>query len=148
MQFPVPQFTEVEDRIIGPLTIKQFGILFGAGTFVFLTYSVAGKSLTVLIVMGLLVGLPALGLAFAQFNGRPVYSAFGKIFQFITSPKVMVFRKEIYTINSQSKLKDIDIATKQTVAVEVQDPEMRIKEVRELLEKKASEEKELVGKIR
>ncbi|MBL8030491.1 MAG: PrgI family protein [Candidatus Doudnabacteria bacterium] len=148
MQFPVPQFTEVEDRIIGPLTVKQFGILFGAGTFVFLTYSVAGKSLTVLIVMGLLVGLPALGLAFAQFNGRPVYNAFGKIFQFITSPKVMVFHKEIYTVNSQSKLKDIDVGVKQVIQAEIQNPQLRIKEVRELLEKQASEEKELVGKIR
>ena len=35
MQFPVPQFTDVEDRIIGPLTIKQFGIVFGAGVVIF-----------------------------------------------------------------------------------------------------------------
>ena len=28
MQFPVPQFTDVEDRIIGPLTINSFGIVF------------------------------------------------------------------------------------------------------------------------
>ena len=27
MQFPVPQFTDVEDKIIGPLTLKQFGII-------------------------------------------------------------------------------------------------------------------------
>jgi hypothetical protein len=36
MQYPVPQFTDVEDRIIGPLTLKQFGIIFGAGVVIFL----------------------------------------------------------------------------------------------------------------
>ncbi len=36
MQFPVPQFTEVEDKIIGPLTLKQFGIIFGVGVIIFL----------------------------------------------------------------------------------------------------------------
>ena len=76
MQFPVPQFTDVEDKIIGPLTLKQFGIIFAAGVVIFLGYS-ATKSILVLIFLFMLFGVPALGLAFANINGRPVYNTIG-----------------------------------------------------------------------
>ena len=45
MQFPVPQFTDVEDKIIGPLTVKQFGILFGVGV-------VALLATTIFVILG------------------------------------------------------------------------------------------------
>jgi hypothetical protein len=35
MQFPVPQFTDVEDKIIGPLTVKQFFILLVSAAIIF-----------------------------------------------------------------------------------------------------------------
>ncbi len=68
MQFPVPQFTDVEDKIIGPLTIKQFGFVFAAGIVVVLVFT-STKSVLAAIVAFLLVGVPALGIAFAKING-------------------------------------------------------------------------------
>ena len=93
MQYPVPQFTEVEDKIIGPLSLKQFGIIFGAGIIVFLGYSGSGKSAGVGIVFLILFGLPAVGLAFAEVNGRKLYNSFGYIFNFIISEKKLIFHK-------------------------------------------------------
>lgn len=148
MQFPVPQFTEVEDKIIGPLTVKQFGIIFGAGVIVFLGYS-AGKSILVLIVLSLLFGLPAVAIAFVKYNGRPIYNTFGQIFKFITSDKSLVFHKEINSVDNQRKLKDASLEQKQIAALEVVGtPQDRLKEVQNLLQKQAAEEKELIGKIR
>lgn len=149
MQYPVPQFTDVEDKIIGPLTIKQFGIIFGAGVVVFLGYSASGKNLIVLIVLGLIFGIPAMALAFVPYNGRPIYNSLGRIFSFITSDKQLIFHKEIYTINSQSKLKNAEISTKVEDDPETKkDPQVRLKEVREMLQRNDAEEKELVGKIK
>lgn len=149
MQFPVPQFTDVEDKIIGPLTLKQFGIVFGAGVVVFLGYS-AGKSLTVLIILSVIFGLPAVIVALYKHNGRPLYSSFGQILRFFISSRYLTFHKEVYNLGTQN-LKDVEVAPNQSVAEKktiVQTPQDRLSEVRKLLEKQAAEERELLGKIK
>jgi hypothetical protein len=75
---------------------------------------------------------------------------FGRIFSFITSDKQLIFHKEIYTLNSQTKLKNAEIAvtSKESDEEEKKDPQARLKEVREMLQKKDAEERELVGKIK
>ena len=93
MQFPVPQFTDVEDRIIANLTIKQFGILFGAGVIIFIGYS-ASKSILVIIFLFVLFGIPALAVAFGKVNGRPVYNTFPILFRYFTGDKFFIFKKE------------------------------------------------------
>lgn len=148
MQFPVPQFTDVEDKIIGSLTIKQFGILFGAGIMVFLPYS-ATKSVPVLVVFAVLLGLPALIFAFGKLNGRPMYKAFGYFVRFLKSPKVLIFHKEIILspLHAQIKQKTAELAQK-TEAENLQTPKARLQEVQRLLAKKAKEEEELLEKIK
>ncbi len=151
MQFPVPQFTEVEDKIIGTLTLKQFGILFGAGVLIFLAFSASGKNLIVGIVFGLLFGLPAVGVAFAKINGRPLYNSFSFLVRFITSPKVYVFHKEASTLASNAKMKDVQMKSnlqqsggqeKSTLG-----PEEKLMQVNTLLKKQAAEEKELAQRV-
>lgn len=152
MQFPVPQFTDVEDRIIGPLTIKQFGILFGAGTLVFLSYTISGKNILVGLFFLVFVGLPAIGLAFVKINGRPLYNNLLYFLEFILSPKFLVFHKEADTLSSSVNLKEMKMQS------ELEDPNLkpkskettqdRLKEVQGLLAKQAEEERELAGRIR
>jgi len=89
MQYPVPQFTDVEDKIFGPLTLKQFGIVGGAGLIIFLFYS-ATKDLIVTIFAGLIIGVPALGLAFAKVNGRPLYNSIFSVAGFFLRPKQLL----------------------------------------------------------
>ena len=147
MQFPVPQFTDVEDKIIGPLTVKQFGIIFAAGVIIFLGYSTT-KSLLVLVFLIILFGIPALGLAFAKVNGRPVYNSLGHFIKFLSSPKVLIFHKETQTLGSASRLKDAQISEKapdETPSAET--TQANLKQVQALLSSTASQEKELVDRI-
>jgi len=151
MQFPVPQFTDVEDKIIGPLTLKQFGIVFGAGIIIFLAFSTT-KSLVVTIFFGLVVGIPALTLAFAKMNGRPIYKNLGHVANFILSPKVLVFHKETNSTSTSAKFKDADVKNKEQAANAAPappvDPQARLQEVNKLLQKQAQEEQELLKQIR
>ncbi|MDR3642095.1 MAG: PrgI family protein [Candidatus Doudnabacteria bacterium] len=150
MQFPVPQFTDVEDKIIGPLTIKQFGILFGGGVLVFLGYSTT-KSIIVLVIMCLLIGIPVLGLAFAKINGRPLYNTISYFTKFMLSPKVMVFHKEAVNLGSKSNLKDAQMASTQAKPAPTQPAETadeRLKKVEELLRATSVQEKDVAGKLR
>ena len=146
MQYPVPQFTDVEDKIIGSLTIKQFGIMFGAGVIIFLSYS-ATKSVLVLVFFFLLVGIPALGLAFANINGRPLYNTIGLFIRFLSSPKILIFHKEVNSISNLKGLRDLQIVSSKTEeAPAPQDTKANLKKVQELLRATSQREEEVINK--
>jgi hypothetical protein len=150
MQFPVPQFTDVEDKIIGPLTLKQFGVVFLAGILIFLIYTASGKSLLVSAFAVMIIGLPALGVAFGKINGRPVYESFGFVLRFLTSPKILIFHKQVLSIGSNAKLKKAELASQaqQSETEVAAKPKDRLKEIEKVLKKQAEEEKELASKFR
>lgn len=145
MQFPVPQFTDVEDRIIGPLTVKQFMILFGAGIIIFLGYS-ASKSLLVTIFFFVLFGMPALGLAFGKLNGRPIYSTFGFFLRYLSSPKVMVFHREAAQSRGNN-FRDMDLEKENNIKnepVSAGDTKAHLRELEKLLKQTEDKEHELL----
>lgn len=148
MQFPVPQFTDVEDKIIGSLTFKQFGIVFGAGLIIFLAYTVT-KSILVVVFFAVLVGLPALGVAFIPFNGRPIYKMFNVLLKYLLSPKEMVFHKDSDRILTVVAVDMKAEATNTPTGVLTrEDTQSRLKKVRTLLDKNAAEEADLVNRVR
>lgn len=146
MQYPVPQFTEVEDRLIGPLSIKQFFILFLAGILIFGGYS-ATKSVVAIVVLFLIFGLPALALTFFKINGRPAYKQMPFLIHFITASKRLVFHKEASSFNIHTKLKDIGSPKTEEAAKAAGDTQTRLREVQTILQKQAEEEAQLVGKV-
>ena len=92
MQYAVPQFVEVEDKIVGPLTLKQFLILLVGGFFGFMFWSIfkAGAGFFVLMLpTAVIFG----GLAFGKFNGRPVISSFPLVVKFFMEPRRRIFKR-------------------------------------------------------
>ena len=51
MQYPIPQFVEIEDQIIGPLTLKQFFFLLGGGIFLLIAWSFVDLSLFIFLTV-------------------------------------------------------------------------------------------------
>lgn len=147
MQYPVPQFTEVEDKLIGSLTLKQFGIVFGAGVIVFLAYS-ATKSLIVLVFFAIIVGIPALGVAFAKINGRPLYKMLPFVIKFFTAPREMVFHKDAANLQDNSQIKNVETAAPQPVELPKEQAKTKLQEINRLLEQQEREEEELVRQLR
>lgn len=149
MQYPVPQFTDVEDKIIGSLTIKQFGILFAIGIVIFVGFS-SSKSILVAIFLFVIFGIPGLGLAFAPFNGRPIYNSIPKLAKFLLAPKVLVFHKEVHTLSQHQKMSDAQTksADPKPEVKTPQDTQANIKQVQELLRKTSSEESDIAGKMK
>ncbi|MEK7161506.1 MAG: PrgI family protein [Patescibacteria group bacterium] len=145
MQFPVPQFTDVEDRIIGPLTIKQFGIVFGAGVVIFLGYS-ATKSILVAIFLFVLFGLPAITLAFAKINGRPIYNSIGYFVNFFLSPKILVFHKQAMTQKQANDQKSQNTVVKEATSpmVTPADTKENLRKVQQLLRETQGKEEEML----
>ena len=72
-QFQIPQFIEMEDKLFGPLTFKQFMYLVGGGGICFILYVWLPLPFIIKIIPIAGVAALALALAFVKYNGRPLY---------------------------------------------------------------------------
>ncbi len=94
-QYQVPQFIEVEDKIFGPLTLKQFIYLAGGGGLCLLMFSFLPLYLTVLL------GIPVMalsgGMAFFSINGRPLIHALEHAFGYFTGSKLYLWKQRQQT---------------------------------------------------
>ncbi len=92
MRYQVPQFIEVEDKIFGPFTFKQFIYLAGGAGVCFIAYKMLP------FFVGLFVMLPAAGLsaalAFYKPNNRPFISTIEAAFNFALTSKLYIWKKE------------------------------------------------------
>lgn len=90
-QFQVPQFITIEDRIIGPLTLRQFLYLLGAAAV-----TIIGWSLFYFILF-LLVAVPIaalfVALAFVKINERPLPTIFFSAINYYLRPRLYLWRK-------------------------------------------------------
>jgi hypothetical protein len=92
MRFQVPQFIEVEDRIFGPLTFKQFIYLAGGAgmcvvLFVFLPNFLA-------LIISVPIAVFALALAFYKVNDKPFIHLIEAFFNYTLTNKLYIWKKE------------------------------------------------------
>lgn len=93
MRFQVPQFIDVEDKIFGPLTLKQFIYLAGGGGLCFLIYVILDSVFLATIPM-ILVMAGSAALAFYKVNNKPLVSVIEYAFKYWLGSKLYVWRKE------------------------------------------------------
>jgi hypothetical protein len=108
MQFQVPQFIEVEDKIFGPLTFKQFIYIGGGLGSAYILWRLLPIFLAVPVIIG--VGGLAAALAFFQFNGRPFILAMENAFFFF-------IRTKLYLWNNKRAQKAAPAATGKPVSI-------------------------------
>lgn len=85
MQFQVPQYIDVEDHIVGPLTIRQF--LYLATGFLIIFSSYFFLVMWLWLPIALIVAGASLALALVKYNGRPLLSILAAGFRYISRPK-------------------------------------------------------------
>lgn len=104
-QYVVPQFIEVEAKIFGPITARQFIICLIGGGFMFFAYKVADFSLFILkgLVIIVITGL----FAFVKINGRAFHYFLLNLIQTVKKPRLRVWKKEELRItNYESRKKE------------------------------------------
>jgi len=90
-QFVVPQFIDVEDKVIGPITVRQFIIMLVGGGFVFIAYKLS--DFTLFLVQFVIILALTLGIAFIKINGRPVHYFFLNVIQTSKRAKLRIWQK-------------------------------------------------------
>lgn len=101
MRFQVPQFIEVEDKLFGPLTFKQFiYIAGGAGLsvviFLFLPMFLA-------IIIALPIVIFAAALAFYKVNDKPFVNTVEAFVKYTLTNKLYIWKKEPSTPKSSGE---------------------------------------------
>jgi len=99
-QFLVPQFIDVEDKILGPITTRQFAILMITGLVMFIVFKVLTTVRPVDgIWFAIAVDLPLLGaaltVAFVRVNGQPFHYFLLNFLQTFRRPDVRIWNKEL-----------------------------------------------------
>lgn len=113
MQFTVPQFIDVEDKIIGPFTFKQFLYLAGSLGLAYALY----RFLPIAIALPLALGLVVLGVAltFFKINGKPFVFTLQAFVSFATQSKLYIWKKDIKPKKQTQKQEDPQKETTQTI---------------------------------
>lgn len=100
MRFEVPQFIEIEDKIFGPLTWRQF-LYLGGGVGM-----AAVMFFTLPIILFLIFGLPlallAGALSFYPVNNRPFSFFLEAIFNYVMGQRLYLWRQSSDVIHKGS----------------------------------------------
>lgn len=99
MRQEVPQFIDVEDKIFGPFTFKQFIYLAGGAALSYLSFRIIPMPFAILGI-GFFGGL-ALALAFYRPNNRPFIEIMQSWISYQTKAKLYLWKKPDQTKTSQ-----------------------------------------------
>ena len=100
MEYQVPQFIEVEDKIIGPLTLRQFIYIAGAGGLCVIFFAYFNFFFAVLF------SLPVAGfgaaLAFYKVNGKPFIEMLEAAFNYTAGAKLLIWKQATPVVKNET----------------------------------------------
>lgn len=92
LQFTVPQFIDVEDKIIGTVTVRQFVILLTAAILIAVCFRFLDPA--IFVVATLIIGGLAVTFAFVKVNSAPFHYFLLNLIQTFKKPRLRVWRKD------------------------------------------------------
>ncbi len=101
-QFTVPQFIDVENQIIGPITTRQFMILLAAAITIGISYKLFDFSL--FVTVGVITLIVAATFAFVKINGRPFHLFVLNTIQTWRRPGLRVWNNQGLIIEQAEKI--------------------------------------------
>src|SRR3989338_4082115 len=92
MQFKVPQFLEIEDKIFGPFTFKEFIYLAGGAGLCFILYRLLGFWLGAIPIF--LVASFSIALTFYRPNDKPFLNMLESVFRYSFQNKLYIWKRK------------------------------------------------------
>jgi len=99
MQFKVPQFLDIEDKIFGPFTFAQFVYLAGGAGLCFVLYKLLGFWLGAIPILAV-AGFSA-ALTFYRPNNKPLVNMIESGLKYMVQDKLYIWKKK--KIKTKSK---------------------------------------------
>ncbi len=105
MQFEVPQFIEIEDKIFGPLTWRQFLYMGGGGMMAVVMFLT--MPFIVFILLGIPIAVVAFALAFYPVNNRPFSYFLEAMYTYATKQKVYHWHQSQDIVHKNEKVAEV-----------------------------------------
>ncbi len=103
-RFVVPQFIDSEDKILGPVTTRQFVILMVSAFVLFAFYKIF--SFAVFLACGLPFFALTMVLAFVKVNGQPFHFFLLNLIQTFGKPSLRVWDKRLTDLEVRAYMKE------------------------------------------
>jgi len=94
MQFKVPQNIDMQDKIIGPLTLTQFFYLLFGGLVIYILFNklVLNGYNFIFFILAIPIGFFSFAMAFLRVQDRPFPSFFMAFVQYLRQPRARVWQ--------------------------------------------------------
>ena len=106
MEYQIPQFIEVEDKIFGPFTLKQF--IYVAGGVGLCAIVLLYLPLWLGVIIALPVGALTLALAFYKINNKPFVEIMEAAFNYYIGDRLYLWKKEKNQVDAPVVVKPAD----------------------------------------
>ncbi|MDQ3075749.1 MAG: PrgI family protein [bacterium] len=101
MQFKVPQFLDIEDKIFGPFTFSEFVYLAGGAGICFVIYKAWGFLLGIVPMLAI-AGFSA-ALVFYKPNNKPFIEMLEAGFKFVVQDKLYIWKRSVVKKSKPNK---------------------------------------------
>src|SRR5680860_16542 len=125
-QFTVPQFIDVESKIIGPITTRQFLVLLGAALIIGLSFRIFDFALFLFITV--IVLIIASLFSFVKINGRPFHFFMLNAIQTLTRSNIRVWNHRA-SLNDNPEKSEVPIKIERQAVVKEYYKKSRLAEV-------------------
>ena len=128
MRYQVPQFIEMDDKVIGPFSIKQFFYLVTVPAVCYgLSYIVETPYV---ILVGIIFFPIGILLAFYKVGGKPFSSAIFGMLNFVKRPQTYVWKRTLRKTDNSS----IKQVTKKDTTIKKTDKSKDFKKLAQILD--------------
>ena len=104
MQFKVPQFIDVEDKLFGPFTFHQFAYLIGGAGIVFVLYKLLPIWISIILIIP--VALLSILLVFYKINDKPFIFYLQAGINYLISSKLYIWKQRLTKPENKEKEQD------------------------------------------
>ncbi len=101
MRFEVPQFIDIEDKIFGPFTLKQFIYLTGTAGICFMIFTALPKILAYILIAP--IAVLGVALAFYKHNNRPFVVLLESAFNYYIKGKLYIWKKREKPVEQEAQ---------------------------------------------
>ncbi|MBI3888345.1 PrgI family protein [Candidatus Nomurabacteria bacterium] len=92
MQFKVPQFLDIEDKIFGPFTFREFAYLAGGAGLCYILFKLLGLLFAAIPIL-LIAGFSGM-LIFYRPNNKPFINMLESGFKYFSQNKLYIWKKK------------------------------------------------------
>lgn len=89
--FTVPQFIDVEDKLVGPFSFIQFLYILGGVGFSFLLWRLLPNFIAIILIVP--IAALSIALAFVKINNRPFIITFISAIKYYINGKIFLWKK-------------------------------------------------------